>query len=856
MYQGHKNDSFNKLSFCTEAFGVKMNWGVNVTLLILLFLLSGNKSFSQTIAITKGSYVINMGVTPQTVNNALRPYGLLYELFSVHKVPVIWSINPSKMKDGNDFSHNGKDYKGGTFIIQKEFRTSAVNMTVASWVSSGVVVDTTVSDITVPFYRRLTSYPRWALDKDKGSLAVPYFTKAGIPSPAYGGPTSSNWPSPSALDCCTDLFIMPHADPTWATHQRLVSWNLECKGGIWAACHAGSALENMVNPANRTQQANFLTVKDPAYTGTTGNYALSNSLVLWGSHEDGTPPYTYRLPADPVSQFMGVIDGATLNGSERIYIPRQGTAANPLTYSASSVARWNPGAQVIAYDPTHPDVTNPNLTNFSNVASVLVYGRGYDNPNRGYVMYEGGHTHDGTAPANIAAIRAFFNFSFLSVNTDAIVPDLSGIPSVINSGSPSSLSYTLPAGVNPANYTTTWTSNCGGTFTTSTSNPTTFTPPIVSSSTPCIITVTIQDACGRASSDARAIQIQPCVLTVNRTVTPPACFGQNNGQITMSITGGSAPYNWNWSRVSPAGTGSGTGTTITGLSAGTYNVTVTSGVACTATFTQLVTQPAALVATTTTTNYLCFGQTGAINLTVNGGTTPYTYDWADLVGTNDPKDRAGLTAGTYMVTVTDNNGCTTNTSAIITGPTSALSLSANSTNVSCNGGTNGSIDLTVSGGTVGSGYTYSWSNLPGSPDPQDQSGLAAGTYTVTVTDANGCTATLSRTITQPAALSVSVVTSAPTCPAGANPPVNMNGTITVTANGGTAPYNVSWTGPSNGNPAGNEIAATGGQYIISALQAGTYAITVTDSLGCQTIINVTLTASSNIPTVPTGIINN
>jgi hypothetical protein len=168
----------------------------------------------------------------------------------------------------------------------------------------------------------------------------------------------------------------------------------------------------MVNPADRTQQANFLTIKDPAWTGTTGNYALSNSLILWGSHGDGTPPYTYRLPADPISQFMGVMDGAMLNGSERIYIPRQGTAATASTYSASAVSRWHSGVRVLAYDPTQANVTNPDTVGFSNVAAGVIYGRGFNDDNRGYVMYEAGHTLTVLHPPMLLPYVLFSIFHF------------------------------------------------------------------------------------------------------------------------------------------------------------------------------------------------------------------------------------------------------------------------------------------------------------------------------------------------------------------------------------------------------------------------------------------------------------
>jgi hypothetical protein len=167
---------------------------------------------------------------------------------------------------------------------------------------------------------------------------------------------------------------------------------------------------------------------------------------------------------------------------------------------------------------------------------------------------------------------------------------------------------------------------------------------------------------------------------------------------------------------------------------------------CTRTFTWQI--PLSL--STTQINVLCNGaSTGSIDLTVSGGVSPYTYDWSNDGAENpdnDPQDLTGLAAGSYTVTVTDANGCTQTTSATITQPT-ALSLTATTVNPPCCEVNNGSIDLTVSGGV--SPYTYDWSNDGAENpdnDPQDLANVGVGTYTVTVTDANACTATLSRTL--------------------------------------------------------------------------------------------------------------
>ena len=136
-----------------------------------------------------------------------------------------------------------------------------------------------------------------------------------------------------------------------------------------------------------------------------------------------------------------------------------------------------------------------------------------------------------------------------------------------------------------------------------------------------------------------------------------------------------------------------------------------------------------ITATPVVTNTTCTALIGAINLTVSGGTSPYTYSWSNGATT---EDLTGLAAGIYTVTITDANGCTTNLPVTVGTDMSTITVIPVVTNTICTASL-GAINITVSGGT--SPYTYLWSN---GATTEDISGLKSGTYTVTITDANGC----------------------------------------------------------------------------------------------------------------------
>ncbi|MBL0739440.1 T9SS type A sorting domain-containing protein [Flavobacterium sp. GN10] len=340
------------------------------------------------------------------------------------------------------------------------------------------------------------------------------------------------------------------------------------------------------------------------------------------------------------------------------------------------------------------------------------------------------------------------------------------------------------------------------------------------------VTITDTNSCTKTISDI--LVTQPPLISTSATITNIACFGGNTGSIVLNPSGGVGGYSYLWND----------GVTTqnrTGLIAGTYNVTISDGNSCSRPFSYTVNQSnAALGGNVTVSNASCNGgSNGSIDLTPSGGTPAYTYNWSDGPTT---QDRTGLIGGTYSVTIRDAYNCSFTISNIVVGqPATALSTltGGGQTDVSCNGGANGTATVAPTGGTPG--YTYSWAPTGGTA--ATATGLVAGTYTVTVTDANGCQATRSYTIGQPAS-AISLLTGASktdvACRGG------NNGTAMVTPTGGTGAYTYSWA-PSGGTAA-----------IATGLAAGTYTVTVTDANGCQAFRTFVIAQPAAVLSAATG----
>ncbi len=421
---------------------------------------------------------------------------------------------------------------------------------------------------------------------------------------------------------------------------------------------------------------------------------------------------------------------------------------------------------------------------------------------------------------------------------------------------------------------------------------------------------------------------------LSAVMTQVGCSNPSSGAINLSVAGGTPGYTYDWSNDGPE-TPDNDPQDLSGLTTGTYTVTVTDAASCSATTSVTVTNAPAITRSTQVLNTNCPGSSdGEIDLIVSGGVPGYTYDWSNNGAQNpdtDPQDLIGIPTGTYTVTITDASGCTSTTSAAVgTLPATAYLEQFNIANkgylpnfiddfsavnwtlsswspqppatfgrdnadyfytsggvlvgedfdqevcwtspvIARNTATQFSVDLAWTGFDVQvdeyinvkyriDGGTYI--TVPntvggGAGTIQYAAGLDQnGSTTITRTGLTGTTLQIqvcgqfnsnAETMTLD---NVSVPGSTTYCPA---PEISLaqtnvtcaggnNGIIMVTATGGLQPYNVSWSGVSGGNPAGTEIATSGGSYNITNLATGMYSVTVTDANSLTAVANTTLTA--------------
>lgn len=462
------------------------------SLSFLIGFVSINKSYGTTIeTINPGSFIINMGITPQTIGNGLKPYGLIYELTVKHNVPVKWVIEPSKIKDGADFTYNGYDFKGGPYIIPAEYIDSTIASIIASWQTDfGVQGVYTTSVISVPVFETLTSFATVIIDTLSANQQIikNYYNNAGIDSNAY------STGSPLNVNSCHDMWVNPHGDPTWATHSYLYDFVTVQKSYIWSQCHAVSNLEGCEDPSAPFLRLNYLTTEGLKCWKTTGTGAAYCGPSITETHgKNPLTPFTYFYPADPIMQFMDTMSGACANGSEKWFRPQ-----------SAGGWRTNTKRLITTSNGTAPDE-----------GVLMVYGYAFDDSSNGRVMYTGGHdmTLSGNASEQVAAQRAFFNFILLAGEGKALLFSSYVIPVTYTAGVSQQVSVTVSSGV--PSYAYAWTSSIGGTFDDPTAATTNYTPPLVSVITTDIIRCMVIDSCGRKNFLSEVVTIYPAPLPVN-----------------------------------------------------------------------------------------------------------------------------------------------------------------------------------------------------------------------------------------------------------------------------------------------------------------------------------------------------
>jgi len=334
-------------------------------------------------------------------------------------------------------------------------------------------------------------------------------------------------------------------------------------------------------------------------------------------------------------------------------------------------------------------------------------------------------------------------------------------------------------------------------------------------------TDTITDNNGCVNTFTIAVSNPTGPSGVTPTVNDATCFGSCDGAINVIVIGGVSPFSYAWTSV-PAGGPYANDSTISNLCAGTYSLTVTDATSCQLNTTVIVSEADSIITNPVFTDATCNGNCdGTASVSPNGGTAPYTFAWSNGQNTSSV---SGLCIGAISVIITDANGCTKTENFNIAAP-NAIAATTSQTDATCNGTCDGTATVNPTGGTAP--FTYLWDDAL-AQTTSTANNLCVGTYNVTITDANGCSITVSETIAEPSLIVANEVTTSATCG-------NSDGSATVTPTGGTAPYTYLWC---NG-----VTSATA-----NALPAGTCSLDITDGNGCtQTfLINISNTVGPTV----------
>ena len=341
----------------------------------------------------------------------------------------------------------------------------------------------------------------------------------------------------------------------------------------------------------------------------------------------------------------------------------------------------------------------------------------------------------------------------------------------------------------------------------------------ISALAPGEYTIAVTDANGCSISPETHIITEPDEIIITTALFQDVqCFENSDGEIEITITGGTGNFTYNWTKNS---TPYATTKDLAALSPGEYVLIVQEdgNPQCFRTKTFIITQPDLLeIALESKTDILCYGDTtGSVQVSITGGTAPYQYSWIEANGaTYNTEDVSGVPAGDYQLTVNDALGCSAIFNVILSEPDNIL-LNEGKTDITCYGSNDGTISLDVTGGV--SPYTYVWSDLGNGPLRSD---LSPGIYDVTVTDSNSCQKKLQLEITEAPIFKIEPITTHISC-FGA-----VDGSIELNLTGGVAPLSITWADDTSAGLTRNNLSA------------GSYSVFIEDALGCSIAKNFSI----------------
>ncbi|MCB0476537.1 MAG: gliding motility-associated C-terminal domain-containing protein [Crocinitomicaceae bacterium] len=576
--------------------------------------------------------------------------------------------------------------------------------------------------------------------------------------------------------------------------------------------------EIIIEPATLTPII-FNIKEATCYDSCTGEFDIN----LFG----GTPPYTLTFPTIPrvenlagLSTLTGFCDGTwnySLTDINSCQFDDQVTITQPDSISATFA------------------IAPPTCAGDCDGGVIAVASGGHPTPTYTYDWGPGAPIGDGTNSISMLCSGVYT----LHVEDDSacyndftvIVPDppvfqavLAGVTDVTCNGA---CNGSIAA--NPLNgsgpYTFVWLDGSN--------NPIGNTDSIATGLCPGTYKVIVTDANGCIDTTASAVITEPTDITSTVTFNQPSCYGVLDGSASVVGAGGVPPYSYQWVN---DGTGAqiGANQNINGLGEGDYYAIVIDSLGCpdtSAIFTLIFPDSISIVITPydPTCYDICNGSIGAV---VSGGSPAYNYNWTPGNPTGDGTDSiTNLCPGNYNLQITDINGCTKSASATINAiPQYDISIS--STDLTCNGSADGTIDIIVNSGGDGGPYSVTWSPVPpgGQQGNFSLTGLSSGTWDATITDGLGCDTLISITLSQPVSISVNAsVNSNATCNG------DCNGSATSVVAGGQGTITYSWNDISN-QTTPNAIGLCAGQYIL----------TVTDTAMCTDKDTIVITEPNSI----------